>query len=97
MLSQQRLEWITMLELVKKAWVVSIGHRQQNGRFVEYRFYYVGHPTKQSAVDALRRNLRPTVNMQRVKAERELTAFEIVEQRLRYRQVKFFAKVAEAR
>ena len=66
-----------MLELARKAWVVSIGHRQQNGKFVEYRFYFVGHPTKQSAVDALRRNLGPTVNMQRVKADRELTAFEM--------------------
>lgn len=81
-----------MLGLARKAWVVSIGHRQQDGRFVEYRFFYVGHPTKQAAVDALRRNLSPAAHLRRVKAERELSSSEIRKHRLRYSQVRYFAK-----
>lgn len=83
-----------MTELARKAWVVSIGHRFQNGKFVEFLFFYVGHPTKQSAVDALRRNIGPKVNLRRVKAERELSAEEIAKQSLQYRQVRYFAKRA---
>ena len=85
---------VMMIELARKAWIVSIGHRYQNGKFVEFRFFYVGHPTKQSAVDALRRNVGPKANLRRVKAERELSADEIAEQSLGYRQVKYFAKGA---
>lgn len=81
-----------MTELARRAWVVSIGHRFQNGAFVEFLFFYVGHPTRQSAVDALRRNVGPKINLRRVKAERELSAEEIAEQRLQYRQVRYFAK-----
>jgi hypothetical protein len=83
-----------MIELARKAWVVSVGHRYQNGKFVEFRFFYVGHPTKQSAVDALRRNVGPRTNLRRVKAERELGADEIAKHSLGYRQVKYFAKGA---
>jgi len=83
-----------MIELARKAWVVSIGHRYQNGKFVEFRFFYVGHPTKQSAVDALRRNVGSRASLRRVKAERELSADEIAKQNLGYRQVKYFAKGA---
>lgn len=81
-----------MMELARKAWVVSIGHRYQNGRLVELRFFYVGHPTKQSAVDALRRSVGPRGNLRRVRAERELSVDEIARQSLGYRQVKYFAK-----
>ena len=35
---------VMMIELARKAWVVSIGHRYQNGKFVEFRFFYVGIP-----------------------------------------------------
>ena len=73
---------------------MSIGHRYQNGKFVEFRFFYVGHPTKQSAVDALRRNVGPRANLRRVKAERELSVDEIAKQRLGYRQVKYIARGA---
>jgi hypothetical protein len=45
-------------------------------------------------VDALRRNIGPKINLRRVKAERELSAEEIAEQRLQYRQVSYFAKRA---
>jgi hypothetical protein len=83
---------VMMMELARKAWVVSIGHRYQNGRLVELRFFYVGHPTKQSAVDALRRNIGPRVNLRRVRAERELSMDEISRQSLGYRQVKYIAK-----
>ena len=85
---------VMMIELARRAWVVSIGHRYQNGKFVEFRFFYVGHPTKQSAVDALRRNVGPRANLRRVKAERELSVDEIAKQRLGYRQVKYIARGA---
>jgi hypothetical protein len=81
-----------MMELARKAWIVSIGHRYRNGRLVELRFFYVGHPTKQSAVDALRRNVGRGGDLRRVRAERELSADEIASQGLGYRQVKYFAK-----
>ena len=82
-----------MMELARKAWVVSAVNRQKNFEPVEFLFFFVGHPTKQAAVDALRRNVRPGMK-QRVRAEREMTAVEILEQGLRYRQVKYFARQA---
>ena len=81
-----------MLGLARKAWVVSIGHRQRADGFVEYRFFCVGHPTKQSAVDALRRNLSTPADLRRVKAERELSSSEIKKHGLHYRQVTYFTK-----
>jgi hypothetical protein len=75
----------------KKAWVVSIARRHRSGLFFECSFFYVGHPTRQSATDAVRRNL-PQVDLRRVKAERELRSEEIAKAGLRYREVKLAAK-----
>lgn len=58
----------------------------------EYCFYYVGHPTRQSAVDAVRRRLTLQIDLRRVKAERELSSDEIAKQGLHYWQVKYAAK-----
>ena len=81
-----------MEECARKAWVVSIGRRQRGGVFFEYCFFYVGHPTRQSAVDAVRRSLSSQIDLRRVKAERELSSNEIAKEGLRYRQVKYAAK-----
>jgi hypothetical protein len=81
-----------MEECARKAWVVSIGRRRRGGVFFEYCFFYVGHPTRQSAVDAVRRSLSSQIDLRRVKAERELSSDEIAKEGLRYRQVKYAAK-----
>jgi hypothetical protein len=81
-----------MEDCARKAWVVSIGRRQRGGVSFEYCFFYVGHPTRQSAVDAVRRNLSSQIELRRVKAERELSSGEIAKEGLRYRQVKYAAK-----
>lgn len=80
-----------MSELARRAWVVSVGLRQKDGVFFEYLLFYAGHPTKQSAVDAVRRHLMHRASP-RIKTERELLAAEIVTKEVRYRQVRFFGK-----
>lgn len=80
-----------MSELARRAWVVSVGLRQKDGVFFEYLLFYAGHPTKQSAIDAVRRHLMHRASP-RIKTERELLAAEIVTKEVRYRQVRFFGK-----
>ena len=81
-----------MEDCARKAWVVSIRRQRRGGLSPEYCFFYVGHPTRQSATDAVRRSLHSQIDLRRVKAEREMRLEEIAEERLRYRQIKYAAK-----
>ena len=93
-----RLDWVIrgrknpVKECARKGWVVSIGRRRSSGSFPEYYFFYVGHPTRQSATDAVRRSLNSQIDLRRVKAERELRSEEIAKEGLRFREVRFAAK-----
>lgn len=82
-----------MEQYARMAWVVSIGRRHRSG-FVGYCFFYVGHPTRQSATDAVRRSLNSQIDLRRVKAERELRSDEIAKEGLRYREVRYVARGA---
>ena len=81
-----------MEECARKAWIVSIARRRGNGSFSEFCFFYVGHPTRQSATDAVRRSLNSQIDLRRVKAERELRSDEIAKEGLRCREVRYAAK-----
>ena len=84
------------MALAQRGWLVGISHRTANGAISDYQWFYVGCPTKEAAVNALRQNLGTGANARQATAARELSSLELALSKLRIRQVRYHVTAAQA-